>query len=196
MVPQDKICTTGGYNSCPPHLNPSTTVLLSYFRVEQDFSHFILFLSSLLSRWASRHHKLQYAFYAASRCFGTPSSSDWSRHTLPLFGFSSSWDSSKEQLQRQRRGSSFPRLDWTQGSSAPGSVATGLLVPGPAVIPSFATPLSLTSYKNYWKCGIKQSKPALPNPESQPSKPLLNLEYILKRHRTKLSLSYSEVKWS
>lgn len=83
MVPQDKICTTGGYNSCPPHLNPSTTVLLSYFRVEQDFSHFILFLSSLLSRWASRHHKLQYAFYAASRCFGTPSSPDWSRHTLP-----------------------------------------------------------------------------------------------------------------
>lgn len=72
MVPQNKICTTGGYNSCPPHLDPSITILLSYFRVEKDFSHFILFLSSLLSRWASRHHKLQYAFYAASHCLWDP----------------------------------------------------------------------------------------------------------------------------
>lgn len=88
MVPQDKICTTGGYNSCPPHLNPSTTILLSCFRVEQDFSHFILFLSSLLSRWASRHHKLQYAFHAASRCLWDPFL-PWLRqaHSLPHLDF-------------------------------------------------------------------------------------------------------------
>lgn len=124
MVPQDKICTTGGYNSCPPHLNPSTTILLSYFRVEQNFSHFILFLSSLLSRWASRHHKLQYAFYAAPRCLWDPflprlkqahtHPPVWIFQQLRLFKFNST-----VQLQKQRKRQQLPPAGLDTGLQCP-----------------------------------------------------------------------------
>lgn len=154
MVPQDKICTTGGYNSCPPHLNPSTTTLLSSFRVEQDFSHFILFLSSLLSRWASRHHKLQYAFYAASCCLWDPFlpwlrqahtlSPGWVLQQLRLFKFNFT-----AQLQSHRE----RELDWTRGSRACGHSAAGHW-------PNWNATLwnAIGTKLNYWKWGLKESK--------------------------------------
>lgn len=199
MVPQDKICTTGGYNSCPPHLNPSTTILLSYFRVEQDFSHFILFLSSLLSRWASRHHKLQYAFYAASRCLQDPFLPRLKQgHTLPpvwifqqlrLFKFNST-----VHIQSQRKRQQLPPAGLDMGLQCPRACDHWAAGHWSNCNPTLwnATVINFLHKLLKVQAKTRQSKPALPSPESHPSTPLLNLECILKRHRTKLTHSYSE----